>query len=72
MDYDMIETDDALSVMLMKRQESLELYSIKWVFDMSKLDIGRLKKMDDQKLGMDADSEDLDYNSDGSVKSVRS
>ena len=41
--------------MLVKHQDSLSLYSIKWLFDMSKLDLKRLKKIDDQKLGIDAD-----------------
>mmetsp|Transcript_6435 Transcript_6435/g.10918 ORF Transcript_6435/g.10918 Transcript_6435/m.10918 type:complete len:155 (-) Transcript_6435:164-628(-) len=45
--YDFFETDENLSIMVFKCKQSLELYLIKWIFDMSKLDLNKLKKLDD-------------------------
>mmetsp|Transcript_20791 Transcript_20791/g.32049 ORF Transcript_20791/g.32049 Transcript_20791/m.32049 type:complete len:309 (+) Transcript_20791:2782-3708(+) len=47
-DYEMFETDDNLTLMLFKtKKKSLELYAIKWEFETTKLDLKRLRKLDD-------------------------
>lgn len=57
MKYDIFETDDNLSTILFnnKKINTLELYAIKWEFDTSKLDMNKLRKLDDEKIGHDSD-----------------
>ena len=57
MEYSIFETDDMLSSILFnnKRLNSLELYAIKWEFDTSKLDMNKLRKLDDERIGHDSD-----------------
>lgn len=59
MQYDIFETDDNMSTILFnnKKLNTLVLYAIKWEFDTSKLDMKKLKKLDDEKIGHDGDSE---------------
>ena len=58
MQYDLFETDDNLSCILFnnKKLNTLELYTIKWEFDTSNLDMNKLRKLDDDKIGHDGDS----------------
>ena len=57
MEYSIFETDDMLSSILFnnKRLNSLELYAIKWQFDTSNLDIIKLRKLDDERIGHESD-----------------
>jgi hypothetical protein len=57
MEYSIFETDDMLSSIMFnnKRLNSLELYAIKWQFDTSKLDMNKLRKLDDERIGHDSD-----------------
>ena len=57
MDYDKFDTDDNVTVLLLKRMKTLELYCIKWIFDFSKMNIPKLKKLDEQILGLDMDKD---------------
>ena len=58
MQYDLFETDDNLSCILFnnKKLNTLELYAIKWEFDTSNLDMNKLRKLDDDRIGHDGDS----------------
>lgn len=38
-----------------KRLNTLELYAIKWQFDTSLLDMNKLRKLDDERIGHDSD-----------------
>ena len=57
MQYDIFETDDNMSTILFnnKKLNTLVLYAIKWEFDTSKLDMNKLKKLDDEKIGHDSE-----------------
>jgi len=57
MQYSIFETDDNVSTILFndKKLNTLELYAIKWQFDTSKLDMNKLRKYDDEKIGHDSD-----------------
>jgi hypothetical protein len=58
MQYDIFETDDNMSTILFnnKKRNTLELYAIKWEFDTSKLDMNKLRKLDDEKIGHDSET----------------
>ena len=65
MQYSIFETDDNLSTILFndKKLNTLELYAIKWQFDTSKLDMNKLRKLDDEKIGHDNDLSSSQRNS---------
>ena len=52
MDYTSFETDDCMTTLLVNnaKAKSLQLYAIKWMFDTSKLDKAKLRKLDDEKI----------------------
>jgi hypothetical protein len=57
MQYDIFETDDSLSTILFinRKLNTLVLYAIRWQFDTCKLDLNKLRKLDDEKIGHEMD-----------------
>jgi hypothetical protein len=66
MQYDIFETDDNMSTILFnnKKLNTLELHAIKWEFDTSKMDMNKLRKLDDEKIAHDSEHSSSQRNSD--------